>query len=125
MPTRVVTGFAPGEVNPLSGRVTVRASDAHAWVEVWSAEDKRFVAFDPTPSNSRREIMGHSESAGTLQAAVTALRSSVLRLWLLMRYQPSTGIKALLLSPLLWLSVGGMVWLGANANIDRVRKYKP
>jgi protein-glutamine gamma-glutamyltransferase len=111
VPTRVVTGYAPGEVNALSGRVSVRASDAHAWVEVWSAIDNRFVAFDPTPGESRREIMGHSESMGTLQAAAYALRSAVRRLWLLMRYQPSTGIKALLLSPLLWLAIGGLVWL--------------
>lgn len=111
VPTRVVTGYAPGEVNALTGRVIVRASDAHAWVEVWSADDKRFVAFDPTPGESRREIMGHSESIGTLQAAASALRSSVRRLWLLMRYQPSTGIKALLMSPLLWLGVGGLIWL--------------
>ncbi len=111
VPTRVVTGYAPGEVNPLTGRVTVRASDAHAWVEVWSPEDNRFVAFDPTPSDSRREIMGHSEQVGTVQAAVSALRSAIHRLWLLIRYQPTTGIKALLVSPLLWLCMGGLVWL--------------
>lgn len=111
VPTRVVTGYAPGEVNALSGRVIVRASDAHAWVEVWSSGDNRFVAFDPTPGESRRAIMGHSDSMGTLQAAASALRSAVRRLWLLMRYQPSMGIKALLASPLLWLAIGGLVWL--------------
>jgi protein-glutamine gamma-glutamyltransferase len=111
VPSRVVTGYAPGDVNALSGRVIVRASDSHAWVEVWSAEDKRFVAFDPTPGESRREIMGHSERVGMFQAAASALRSSVHRLWLLMRYQPLTGIKALLVSPLLWLGIGGLVWL--------------
>ncbi len=116
VPTRVVTGYAPGEVNPLSGRVTVRASDAHAWVEVWSSKDDRFIAFDPTPGNSRREIMGHSEQVGTLQAAVSALRSAVHRLWLLMRYQPATGIKALLVSPLLWVSIGGLMWLWRKRN---------
>ncbi len=111
VPTRIVTGFAPGEINPLTGRVIVRASDAHAWVEVWLPEEERFVAFDPTPSSSRREIMRHNESPGSIEAAVSALRSAVHRLWLLLRYQPSTGIKALLVSPMLWVGIGGLVWL--------------
>lgn len=111
VPTRVVTGYAPGAVNSLTGRVIVRASDAHAWVEVWSVDDNRFVAFDPTPGESRREIMGHSDSMGILQAVASALRSAVRRLWLLIRYQPSTGIQALLVSPLFWLGIGGLWWL--------------
>ncbi|WP_312484701.1 transglutaminase TgpA family protein [Massilia timonae] len=37
VPTRVVTGYQGGEINPLDGFMTVRQSDAHAWAEVWIA----------------------------------------------------------------------------------------
>ncbi len=35
IPARVVTGYHGGETNPLSERMIVRQSDAHAWAEVW------------------------------------------------------------------------------------------
>lgn len=47
VPTRVVTGYQGGEVNPVDGYVVVRQADAHAWTEVWL--DKRgWVRVDPT-----------------------------------------------------------------------------
>jgi protein-glutamine gamma-glutamyltransferase len=111
IPTRVVTGFVADETNSITGRVTVRSSDAHAWVEVWSTEDHRFVAFDPTPSDSRQRVMGHNDTAGIIASAVSALRSSARRLWMLIRYQPSSGIRAILVSPLIWFGVIVMIWL--------------
>ncbi|MBL8990132.1 MAG: DUF4129 domain-containing protein, partial [Phycisphaerae bacterium] len=39
---------AAGEYNAIARRYTVRASDAHAWVEVRTRED-RWETFDPTP----------------------------------------------------------------------------
>ena len=47
IPTRVVLGFAPGDVDS-SGLITVRERDAHAWVEVW-IDGHGWVSFDPTP----------------------------------------------------------------------------
>lgn len=47
IPARLVTGFVPGERDPLSGTFTVRARDAHAWAEVWFA-GAGWVPFDPT-----------------------------------------------------------------------------
>ena len=35
IPTRLVTGYGPGERNPLTGYFEVKQSDAHAWVEVF------------------------------------------------------------------------------------------
>ena len=34
IPTRLVTGYGPGERNPLTGYFEVKQSDAHAWLEV-------------------------------------------------------------------------------------------
>ena len=48
IPSRVVTGFQSGVFNPLSGWQVVRASDAHSWVEGWTASGG-WTVFDPTP----------------------------------------------------------------------------
>jgi len=47
VPARVVTGYQGGEVNPVDGFMTVRQSDAHAWVEVWLA-GHGWTRVDPT-----------------------------------------------------------------------------
>ncbi|MBT8063106.1 MAG: DUF3488 and transglutaminase-like domain-containing protein, partial [Gammaproteobacteria bacterium] len=47
LPARVVTGYLGGERNPLTGHVTVRQSDAHAWSEVWLA-GQGWQRVDPT-----------------------------------------------------------------------------
>lgn len=48
IPSRVVTGFASGVFNPLTGWQVVRASDAHSWVEAWIA-GRGWITYDPTP----------------------------------------------------------------------------
>jgi hypothetical protein len=51
IPARVVLGFAPGEVTILedgSELIVVRASNAHAWVELFMA-GQGWIRFDPTP----------------------------------------------------------------------------
>lgn len=47
VPARVVTGYQGGEMNPVDGFMTVRQSDAHAWVEVWLA-GRGWTRVDPT-----------------------------------------------------------------------------
>ncbi len=47
IPTRLVTGFGPGERNPLTGYFEVRERDAHAWVEVLYP-GVGWVPYDPT-----------------------------------------------------------------------------
>jgi protein-glutamine gamma-glutamyltransferase len=47
IPTRLVTGFGPGERNPFTGYYEVRESDAHAWVEVLYP-NVGWVQYDPT-----------------------------------------------------------------------------
>ena len=47
VPTRLVTGFGPGERNTFTGYFEVRESDAHAWVEVLDPE-VGWVQYDPT-----------------------------------------------------------------------------
>ncbi len=47
VPARVVTGYQGGELNPLSNRLVVRQSEAHAWVEVW-LDAAGWTRIDPT-----------------------------------------------------------------------------
>ena len=47
VPARIVTGYQGGEMNNVDGYWTVRQSDAHAWAEVWVAE-QGWVRVDPT-----------------------------------------------------------------------------
>jgi len=48
IPARVVAGYGAGEYNTFSGYYTVRASDAHAWDEVYFPS-YGWVPFDATP----------------------------------------------------------------------------
>ena len=52
IPARLVNGFLQGSFNDVSGQYTVRASDAHTWVEVYFPTHG-WVAFDPTPPAGR------------------------------------------------------------------------
>jgi len=47
VPARVVTGYLGGDPNPIDGILTVRQSDAHAWVEVHLA-GRGWTRVDPT-----------------------------------------------------------------------------
>jgi len=55
VPSRVVTGYQGGEVNPVGNYLIVRQSDAHAWVEVW-LQGRGWVRVDPTAAVSPERI---------------------------------------------------------------------
>jgi Transglutaminase-like enzymes, putative cysteine proteases len=48
VPARIVVGYHGGEWNPWLHTLTVRDSDAHAWVEAWDEAARRWIRFDPT-----------------------------------------------------------------------------
>jgi hypothetical protein len=45
----VVTGFKGGTWYAVSGNLTVRNNDAHAWCEIWDAANAVWLRVDPTP----------------------------------------------------------------------------
>ncbi|MCF8028309.1 MAG: DUF3488 and transglutaminase-like domain-containing protein [Desulfobacteraceae bacterium] len=47
VPARIVGGYLGGERNPFADYLIIRQSDAHAWVEVWSAK-AGWTRVDPT-----------------------------------------------------------------------------
>jgi transglutaminase-like putative cysteine protease len=62
IPARIVTGYLGGWYNPLGDYLLVRQSDAHAWAEVWLA-DEGWTRVDPTAAVSPSRV-----EQGSLQA---------------------------------------------------------
>ena len=75
VPARVVGGFYGGRVNPLTGFISVRREDAHAWVELWNGT--RWVTYDSTPPSLRPG----SAIESALRRWLGAVGESVLYFW--------------------------------------------
>ncbi|HUF99461.1 MAG TPA: transglutaminaseTgpA domain-containing protein [Ilumatobacter sp.] len=75
VPARLATGYAAGERDRIAGVYEVRASDAHAWVEVWFPESG-WQAFDPTASVPLSADSGVSSVGADLIAGVSAYVSA-------------------------------------------------
>jgi transglutaminase-like putative cysteine protease len=70
VPARVATGYAAGTRDRVAGVYEVRASDAHAWVEVWFPETG-WQAFDPTASVPLSGEAARTSVGGELASGVT------------------------------------------------------
>ena len=55
IPSRVVTGYQGGEINPFGEHLVVRQSDAHAWAEVW-LQGRGWIRVDPTAAVAPERI---------------------------------------------------------------------
>jgi len=62
IPARIVTGYLGGNVNPLGDYLIVRQRDAHAWSEVWLA-DQGWVRIDPTAAIAPERVEQGIETA--------------------------------------------------------------
>jgi hypothetical protein len=68
IPTRVVTGYQGGMLNPYGDYWILRQSDAHAWNEVW-IEGRGWVRIDPTAAiNPARVEQGLTDQVGADEA---------------------------------------------------------
>lgn len=55
VPTRIVTGYQGGEINPIDQFLVIRQRDAHAWTEVW-IKGQGWLRVDPTAAVSKERI---------------------------------------------------------------------
>lgn len=69
VPARLATGYVPGTRDEIAGVFEVRASDAHAWVEVWFPETG-WQAFDPTAAVSLSADTSGASVGGELAGAL-------------------------------------------------------
>jgi protein-glutamine gamma-glutamyltransferase len=84
IPARVVLGYLGGEYNPVGDYLIVRQQDAHAWTEVYLA-DEGWVRVDPTAAVAPQRIEGGLDTLDALEGLTgAALRQMPLfnRLWL-------------------------------------------
>ncbi len=70
IPSRVVSGFAPGTLDAGDGVYEVEDFDAHAWVEVYF-RGIGWTTFDPTPASAPAQSQSN---AGNLDAALSLYR---------------------------------------------------
>ena len=71
IPARLAVGYAPGERNPFTGLYEVRASDAHAWAEVWFP-GIGWQSFDPTAEVPLAGEQGRRAAGAGLTSFVAA-----------------------------------------------------
>ena len=62
IPTRIVTGYQGGTINPIDNYMVIRQRDAHAWTEVWLGT-RGWVRVDPTSAVAPARIMEGIDSA--------------------------------------------------------------
>jgi transglutaminase-like putative cysteine protease len=62
LPSRVVTGYQGGTINPIDNYLVVRQRDAHAWAEVY-VEDEGWIRVDPTAAVAPSRILGGIQEA--------------------------------------------------------------
>jgi transglutaminase-like putative cysteine protease len=100
IPTREAVGYVPGSYNPVTDLYTIRANDAHAWVQVWFP-GYGWQSFDPTavvlpanpaPGATALSIVGRALShvPWFLVAAVAAIGLSGAALVRWRRRRPAT-----------------------------------
>ena len=75
VPSRVVTGYQGGELNPYDRIVTIRQWDAHAWSEVF-LNGRGWVRVDPTAAAVPRRIESGASLAVPQSAAMPLLMQS-------------------------------------------------
>ncbi len=72
IPARVVTGYQGGQINPVDGYMIVRQSDAHAWTEVWLAQ-QGWVRIDPTAVIAPERISRDTTTTGLAEPVLGGL----------------------------------------------------
>lgn len=65
LPARLVTGYASGRYDSLTGRWIVTEADAHSWAEIY-LPDAGWVEFEPTPARRRLNPLETDASQGAV-----------------------------------------------------------
>jgi hypothetical protein len=124
VPARLAGGFVPQEENRFSGAFLVRERDAHAWVEVYLEDEGRFVAFDPTPWQSRDALLP-PQAAGPVGSALQAVGSFFRRWTSHLLASPLETLGALARAPLTWLFVALLAGWRLRTRVRRQRALRP
>ncbi len=77
LPARYVTGFICEERNPLGEHYVARLGNAHAWLEVYLRDQKKWVLCEPTPAEG---ISNFKHSMGAFSSFLDMLKASFLKM---------------------------------------------
>jgi transglutaminase-like putative cysteine protease len=80
-PARMVVGYAGGAWNTLEDYYVVRNSNAHAWVEIFDAEDQTWLRVDPTPGRVSSDAEAVLASHMTFESGWSAWGDSLRIQW--------------------------------------------
>jgi hypothetical protein len=124
IPSRVITGYLPGQYNPFTGMSEIKASDAHAWVELYF-DKAGWVEFDPTPGFEVPDInnsgwyiseyfnyLKQSDAFKFLNKTVKKLGAAI---------DSSRTFKATALSVTVLGSIGAVSYLALKINAKKVK----
>ena len=106
IPSRVILGYIPGGVSPVSGWRNVRFRDAHSWTEAWF-EETGWIALDATPRS------GQPSSAWD----VADLLESIDAVWYTQIVNYDAAAQRDLLQQAATLATTGLDWLRNNLSI--------
>ena len=124
VPARVVTGYLSPPVNRLTGGVTLREIDAHAWAEVYLASEQRWVGFDPTPADSRQAVYAPVQGGGWWGEVWGAVTVWARRAWLAWRRDPLGATARGMIWPLGGLLLGWLSWRVGRRLVTRRGRLK-
>ncbi|MFM7159946.1 MAG: transglutaminase-like domain-containing protein, partial [Planctomycetaceae bacterium] len=110
VPARVVTGYLSPPQNRLTGGVTLREIDAHAWAEVYLTDEQRWVGFDPTPAESRQAVYAPVQVGGWGREVWGAVSAWARRAWLAWRRDPLGSTVRGMILPLVCMLLGWLGW---------------
>ncbi len=85
IPSRIVTGYQGGELNPVGKYLIVRQRDAHAWAEVWLA-GRGWVRIDPTAAVAPERIEKGIDSVLEPEFRQGFEKGALAPLWQRLRY---------------------------------------
>lgn len=83
IPSRFITGYSPGDLNPWTGMYEVKVKNAHAWVEVY-LEPVGWIPIDPTPFTPLVEERDKSLSVNLLSVLFASIGKVIESLFVLL-----------------------------------------
>jgi hypothetical protein len=83
IPSRFITGYSPGDLNPWTGMYEVKVKNAHAWVEVY-LEPVGWIPIDPTPFTPLVEERDKSLSVNLLSVLFASIGEIIESLFVLL-----------------------------------------
>ena len=103
--SRVIGGFLLPSANTMTDHTMVRQRDGHAWVEVWSPTQRRWVNFDPTPAQ------GDLPPQSNLKSWLEGISDTLLRVGLRLIAQPDKVVWECVTSwPAILIFMAAVLW---------------